>query len=77
MIETGFWSQSTASLLDNWMAREFRYVTRQDEKVCEICGLTSIPVCERVRCQGDLDQAAVWGSNETAVPRLIVFSPRS
>ena len=37
-IETGLWSHSTTTLINNWTAREFRHVTRQDEKVCEICG---------------------------------------
>ena len=37
-IESGLWSHSTATMLNNWTAKEFRHVTRQDEKVCEICG---------------------------------------
>lgn len=37
-IETGLWSHSTNTMINNWTAREFRHVTRQDEKVCEICG---------------------------------------
>ena len=37
-IETGLWSHSTRTLINNWTAREFRHVTRQDERVCSICG---------------------------------------
>ena len=37
-IETGLWSHSTATMLNNWTATQFRHVTRQDEKVCETCG---------------------------------------
>ena len=37
-IETGLWSHSGNTLLNNWTAKEFRHVTRQDEKVCETCG---------------------------------------
>ena len=40
-IETGLWSHSTATMLNNWTAKEFRHVTRQDEKVCEICALAT------------------------------------
>ena len=37
-IETGLWSHANTTVLRNWTAREFRHITRQDEKVCEICG---------------------------------------
>ena len=37
-IETGLWSHTSNTLINNWTATEFRHVTRNDEKVCEICG---------------------------------------
>ena len=39
-IETGLWSHSTTTLINNWTAREFKHVTRRDEMVCELCGPT-------------------------------------
>ena len=37
-LETGLWSHANRTMVNNWTAREFRHVTRQDEKVCNICG---------------------------------------
>jgi len=36
-IETALWSHSGKTLIQNWTAREFRHVTRQDEMVCDRC----------------------------------------
>ena len=37
VIETALWSHAGRTLLQNWTAREFRHVTRQDEMVCDRC----------------------------------------
>jgi len=36
-IETGLWSHTANTLINNWTAKEFRHITRQDEMVCELC----------------------------------------
>jgi len=36
-LETGLWSHANRTMANNWTAREFRHVTRQDEMVCDRC----------------------------------------
>ena len=36
-IKTGLWSHTANTLINNWTAKEFRHITRQDEMVCELC----------------------------------------